>query len=179
MVGEQLRFLDTKYNIRVLFDLVLMTSILCLSLFPAVAAAAGVPTIISYQGRLTDSSGSLLGGSGTSYYFKFSLWDSATVGSGNRLWPSATPTSFQTTVKQGVFTVNIGDTANSYPDALTYNFSSSTVYLQVEVSSSGSSFETLSPRQQVASSAFAQVAGGISGTTQSSLGTTAPVGTMP
>ncbi|HRH22691.1 MAG TPA: hypothetical protein PLB51_01725, partial [Candidatus Paceibacterota bacterium] len=138
------------------------------------AEAASVPSTLSYQGRLTDSSGNLLGGSGTNYYFKFSLWDNATVGSGNQVWPASAPTSFATQVKEGVFNVNIGDTANGYPDALTYSFNSPNLYLQVEVSSNNVSFETLSPRQSITSSAFAQVAGAVSGTGQSSLGTTTP-----
>ena len=94
-------------------------------LFPPVPAFAvsGAPKILSYQGRLMDSSGNLLGGSsGTTYYFKFSIWDNATVGSGNQLWPSSGPTSFAATVTSGVFNVNIGDTANGYPDLLDYNF---------------------------------------------------------
>jgi hypothetical protein len=137
-------------------------------------AHAAVPTIIGYQGRLTNSSGDLLGGSGTSYYFKFSIWNNATVGQGTKLWPTSDPTAFTTTVRQGVFNVNIGDTANGYPDALNYNFSASSVYLQVEVSSNGSTYETLSPRQLISSVAFAQVAGAVSGTGQSSFGTTSP-----
>jgi hypothetical protein len=139
----------------------------------AIAQAASIPTILSYQGRLTDASGSLLGGSGTNYYFKFSLWSSATIGSGTKLWPTAAPSSFASVVKQGVFNVNIGDTANGYPDSLDYNFANaSNLYLQVEVSSDNSSFETLSPRQLVSSAAFSQVSGAVSGVNASSFGTT-------
>ncbi len=158
--------------------LVLIFSIILQPFFgivPLIAEAASVPTILSYQGRLADSSGNLLGGTGTSYYFKFSIWDNSTVGSGSRVWPTSTPTSFSATVREGVFNVNIGDTANGYPDTLDYNFSeNSNVYLQVEVSSNGSSFETLSPRQRIGSSAFAQVSGAVSGTQSSVFGATTP-----
>ncbi|MBI5644990.1 hypothetical protein HY970_02720, partial [Candidatus Kaiserbacteria bacterium] len=106
--------------------------------------------------------------------FKFSLWDGATVGSGSRVWPSSSPGAATASVRQGVFTVNIGDTANGYPDALSYNFTTNPVYLQVEVSTSGSSYETLSPRQLVSSSAFSQISGAVSGTGQSTVGTTTP-----
>ena len=142
-----------------------------------VRAAQIPPQIFTYQGRLTDSGGNLLGGSGTSYYFKFSIWNNATVGSGTRLWPSTVPATTTATVRQGVFTVNIGDTANGYPDALNLDFSNnSSVYLQVEVSSDNNSSETLSPRQQITSAAFAQIAGAVVGATTPSLfGTTTPV----
>src|SRR3989338_6232754 len=141
-------------------------------------AASGTPTIISYQGRLADSNGNLKGESGTTYYFLFSIWDNATVGSGNKLWPASAPATTTATVRQGVFNVNIGDTANGYPDPLNYNFNTNqTVYLQVQVSSNNTSSETLSPRQQITAAAFAQLAGAVSGTsTPSSFGTTTPIG---
>ncbi|MBI5046053.1 MAG: hypothetical protein HZC14_03610, partial [Candidatus Niyogibacteria bacterium] len=143
-----------------------------------VMAVSGVPSVISYQGRLSDSSDNLLGGSGTTYYFKFSIWDNATINSGNRLWPAAAPSTTTANVKNGVFNVNIGDTASGYPDALVFNFNTnSAIYLQVEVSSNNSTYQTLSPRQRIAASAFAQLAGAVSGTsTPSSFGTTTPIG---
>ncbi len=145
---------------------------------PTAIAATGAPNIISYQGRLTDSSGDLLGGSGTNYYFKFSIWNNSTVGSGSKLWPSGSPGTATSTVTDGVFNVNIGDTANGFPDALNYNFNDNdTVYLQVEVSSNGSSFETLSPRQQITSSGFAINANTLGGfsPSQSASGSQIPV----
>jgi len=133
-----------------------------------VYAAAGTPSIFSYQGRLANSSGDLLGSSsGTTYYFKFSIWDNATVDSGTRLWPSSIPATTTATVRSGVFNVNI--------EVSDYNFNTNKdIYLQVEVSSDNISSETLSPRQRISSAVFAQIAGAVSGTGQSSFGTTTP-----
>jgi hypothetical protein len=158
-----------------------MKNIFVISLFFAFLSwcvsvyAAGAPSIFSYQGRLADSNGDLLGGSGTTYYFKFSIWDNATVGSGSRLWPSSAPSATSATVREGVFNVNIGDTDNGYPDALNLDFNTdSDIYLQVEVSSDNITFEILSPRQRIASAVFSQLSGAVSGTGQSSFGTTTP-----
>jgi hypothetical protein len=135
-----------------------------------VNAATGIPTTFSYQGRLTDASGNLLGSSsGTNYYFKFSIWNVATGGTAgtNRLWPSSAPSSATISVRQGVFNADI-DTAG-------YNFNiSSDVFLQVEVSSDNINFETLDPRQRISAAPFAQVSGSVSGVGQSSIGTTTP-----
>ncbi|MDO8430258.1 MAG: hypothetical protein Q7S73_02740, partial [bacterium] len=155
----------------------IISAVIFLFSFGSAAAVSGTPTIINYQARLTNSSGNLVTGT---YYFKFSIWDNPTVGSGNQLWPTTAgaPHSTSTTVTQGVFNIKIGDTANGYPDPLNYNFNTNnTVYLQVEVSSDNASFEKLSPRKQISSAAFAQVAGAVSGTsTPSSFGTTTPIG---
>ena len=146
-------------------SLVFLLPILLLVPF-TVFSATGSPKIFSYQGRLTNSSGILLGGAGTNYYFRFSLWDNAGVGSGNKLWPAATPGVTTLSVVDGVFNAAIGDTTNGYPDALTYNFQdNSQTYLQVEVSTDGLSFETLGPRQAVNSSGFAINANTVSGLT--------------
>jgi hypothetical protein len=139
-------------------------------------ATTGVPSTISYQGHLTDSGGNLLGGAGTPYYFKFSFWDSSTVGAGSKLWPATSPSSVPLTVRQGVFNVDIGDTTAGYPDTLNYDFNTnSKIYLQVEISSDNITFETLSPRSSITSSAFSQVTNQVSGTAQSSFGTTTPI----
>ncbi|KKU91114.1 MAG: hypothetical protein UY23_C0004G0059, partial [Candidatus Jorgensenbacteria bacterium GW2011_GWA1_48_11] len=142
---------------------------LIFGVFPlTVKAASGVPQIISYQGRLTDSSGDLESGT---FYFKFSIWDSPTSSpvTGNQIWPASSPGITTSTITSGVFNVNIGDTANGYPDALDYDFySNQDVYLQVAVSSNGSSFETLSPRQRIAASGFAINADNVSGQLQTS-----------
>ncbi|MFA6475805.1 MAG: tail fiber domain-containing protein [Candidatus Paceibacterota bacterium] len=139
--------------------------------FSSASAATGVPQIMSYQGRLANSAGDLVGGTGAIYSFKFSLWDNATVGSGSRVWPATSPTAFTSTVRQGLFNVNIGDTDNGYPDALNYDFSQNNkIYLQIEVSSDGITYETLGPRQPITSAPFAQVAGSVYGSGISTMG---------
>jgi hypothetical protein len=165
-------------RLRYLLSLVLIV-VFAFSFLPVekTRAAQVPPQILTYQGRLTNSSGDLLGGSGTAHYFKFSIWDTAATTTGTQLWPAAAdPTSVSATVRQGVFTINIGDTANGYPTPLNLDFSNrNTLYLQVRVSSDNSIFETLSPRQQITAAVFAQLAGAVVGTTTPSIfGTTTP-----
>jgi hypothetical protein len=123
-------------------------------------AAAGVSPYLSYEGRLTDSSGNPLGGTGEPYCFRFSIYDSTS--GGTKLWPAGTPNVTVATTTDGVFAALVGQA-----DALTYDFySSDTVYLNVEVntatSTNGStcsgSYESLSPRQQIAASGYARSA---------------------
>lgn len=131
-------------------------------LAPAPAeSAAGVPQLLSYQGRLTDSSGNPLGGTGTVYCFRYSIYDATSAG--NKVWPTGTPTNSTTTVVDGVFADTIGRM-----DTLDYNFvSTSTLYLNVAVnqttSTCGGSWEDLVPRQQITASGFALTAESVYG----------------
>ncbi len=122
-------------------------------------AAAGVSSVLSYEGRLMDASGNPLGGTGTSYCFRFSIYDAAT--SGTKLWPAGTPATTMATSTDGVFSALIGQA-----DSLTYNFyDSDTTYLNVEVNTTpttcAGSWETLSPRQQIAATGYARSAANV------------------
>lgn len=112
-----------------------------------------------------DSSGVLLGGSGTQYCFQFSFFNNANVGSGSKLWPSGATSTMSVEVKNGVFNVGIGD-VSAGGDTLDFNFEDTdTVYLNVDVAvkvgptcapgDGAEVFETLSPRQRIYSSGFA------------------------
>lgn len=119
---------------------------------PQAKSAAGIPKLMSYQGVLTDSSGNKLGGTGTTYCFRYSIYDAAS--SGNKIWPSGTPSNSTTNVVDGIFSDQVGRV-----DTLDFNFfSTSTAYLNVEVNTvtgtCSGSWESLSPREQITASGF-------------------------
>ncbi|MBI2025439.1 hypothetical protein HYT04_01470, partial [Candidatus Kaiserbacteria bacterium] len=146
--------------------------------FASIVAAAPPPQILNFQGRLANGSGDLLTGT---HYFRFSIHDAST--GGNQLWPSgdATPCTHTLSVTEGVFVAGVGDTTEC-GDLLDFDFSTNNdIYLGVRVSTAADSgFESLSPRQRIASAAFAQVATAVVATTSpatpSSFGTTTPLG---
>src|SRR3989344_4787089 len=125
-------------------------------------AATGVPKMLSYQGRLLDSSGNLLGGAnGTAYCMKFSLWTASS--SGSRVWPTNAPSTSTITITNGVFNAAIGDTSIG-GDALDFNFQTNDeVYLDIGIglrvgtcaSGGDETMETLAPRQRVYSAGYA------------------------
>ena len=142
-------------------------------------AATGVPKILNYQGRLLSSTGTLLGGVGTEYCFKFSFYDSPTVGAGTKLWPASAASPMTAVVRNGVFTVGIGDT-NAGGDVLDYDFQTTdSTYINVEVATKvgptcaagdgAESFENLSPRQRINSSGYAINSGTVGGYTATQL----------
>src|SRR3989338_2465206 len=124
------------------------------------SALAGVSAKLSYQGRLTDLSGNPLGGSGTNYCFRFSIFDAAS--GGTKQWPAGAPNSTTVKVEDGVFNTDIG-TADSLA---TFDFSSvDTLYLNVEVNATpttcGGSWEQLDLRQRIDSVGYARAAEGV------------------
>jgi len=145
--------------LQIVLSVVLSVSLAAHIIWPESAKGAlGTPMMISYEGRLTDSSGNALGGTGSPYCFRFSIYDA--VSGGNKLWPPSTPNATVATSTDGVFNATIGsaDTLSS----TVFDFSTtSTAYLQVDaynVSSAtctGGAWESLSPRQQILSSPYA------------------------
>lgn len=152
---------------RAVLGLCIIAAELCLTVFfylgvgahifypSASFGATGSPNLLSYEGYLTDASGNPLGGTGTPYCFRFSIYDNQTVGAGTKLWPSGTPATTMATSTDGVFSALIGTA-----DVLDYNFyDNDATYLNVEVnttpSTCGGSWQTLSPRQRIASSGYA------------------------
>ena len=116
---------------------------LCIILFlllPGIVFA--VPWMINYQGTLTDSDGNPLDGT---YQVRFYLYDALT--GGNQLWGEAQ----SVTVADGVYNVQLGSVTSLIADV----FSSDAVYLEVVIyNDDTSTWETLSPRQRLTSTAF-------------------------
>lgn len=141
--------------------------------FPNYAYGAGVAKPLSYQGRLTDANGSPLGGTGTTYCMRFSVWDVGTGGTANpnQLWPLsyATPYTKSITVTDGVFNTFIGSSLGGDDDLSTFDFSSNdTTYLNIDVNQTATtcsgSWDSLSPRQRLGAVAYARVAADVYGT---------------
>jgi len=122
-------------------------------------AAQGISKILSYQGRLTDANSNPLGGSGTNYCFRFSIYNAAS--GGTQVWPAGTPSSNTISVVNGVFNAGIGQA----DDLGTFNFYDNYdtgIYLNIEVNDTPNtctgSWETLLPRQQINAVGYARAA---------------------
>ncbi|MFC1478088.1 hypothetical protein ACFL57_01355 [Candidatus Margulisiibacteriota bacterium] len=107
-------------------------------------AAMGVPSSISYQGRLMEN-GVLVTGTKS---FEFEILDALT--GGGSLWSTA---DVLIECRQGIYSVELGDTNNPVTPGM---LAGGVAYLEITVES-----ETLSPRVKLTSVGFALEAGGI------------------
>jgi len=111
-------------------------------------SAWAVPTIINFQGRLTDPGGvSVPDGS---YTMRFVIYDDVAPG-GTLLWQE----DQSVPVADGIYNAQLGY-VTVFPAGL---FDNAALYLEVRVYNQGtSSWETLEPRQQLTSTAFSMKA---------------------
>ena len=100
-----------------------------------VSSWAEVPSSINFQGKLTDNGGNPLTGTYNMTFYLFTL-----SSGGSALW-SQNPPSVQVT--DGIYSVQLGGLTPSL-------FLNNNLYLEVEIEG-----ETLTPRQQLTSTAFA------------------------
>ncbi len=125
----------------------------CLLVSVAVVAAAEVPQLINFQGRLTDTGGATVPDG--SYIVTFRLFDNLTGGS--LLWEEdQTVTTFN-----GLFTVLLG-ASTPIPDAA---FDVDSCYLEVQPQGS----DPIAPRARLTSVAYARNAGLLDGLSASAL----------
>lgn len=128
---------------------VIICAMIFCSFFSISESMAAIPKKISYQGVLTDSNGTPL--SDGQYQMRFKIYDAAT--NGNLLWTEEWTGDSKVTVNGGLFNVLLGSIEPIDLGTLTFN---APYWLGVEVYNTGSSsYETLSPRHELASAAYA------------------------
>lgn len=130
-----------------------LVSLLLALAAPAVRAQG--PEQISYQGRLTNSAGVAIGNtSPENRRVVFRIWNHATsTAPANRLWTE----EHTVTVFQGDFSVILGSGLAYLTEtrpALTGMLNGADRFIEVSVEE-GAGFQTISPRQQITSTAFA------------------------
>lgn len=125
----------------------IITIMLTIIVFPFIFYAWTVPPIINFQGKITGSSGNSLNGN---YEMFFSLYTEETGSS--PIWNE----SQTATIFDGIYNVKLG-AINPFT---TYVVNHDILYLEVMIlNPATNSYETLSPRQQMTSTAFSIKAG--------------------
>jgi hypothetical protein len=147
------------------------------------AAVQTVPYLINFQGRLADNNGNVL--SDGSYNVKFRLWDATSGGTnrweGDRVYGAA---DHRISVQNGLFNIQFGDAGQGDPALSPSLFNTqtyATLYLEVELptpatatcASNGCATWTegaMTPRQPLATAAYAFNADALDGLDSSAFG---------
>lgn len=111
-----------------------------------IANAATSPSIITYQGKLLNNGVAVT----TTLDIKYILYDDPSAGTAlySAAGTTSTPLAVSTTVRDGFFTIDLGDTGTNSMDPAIFK-NNSAVYLKVIVGS-----ETLSPRKRITASPY-------------------------
>ncbi|MEY4243838.1 MAG: hypothetical protein RLZZ245_1423 [Verrucomicrobiota bacterium] len=135
----------------------LFAALLCLAQSPLHAV---VPSLISYQGHVTDAAGNIGESAPVNRTITFRIWNSATaIADANRLYAE----KMVVTINKGDFSVLLGQ-GTSTGETMTYAnldgtglFNGNDVYLGITVDdgNSGTVDAEITPRQRIVSSAFA------------------------
>ncbi|HPV70789.1 MAG TPA: hypothetical protein PKY08_02745, partial [Candidatus Magasanikbacteria bacterium] len=144
---------------------------LLLGLFTAKSVSA-IANQISFQGKLTDSSGSLV--TDGTYYLKFSIYDSSSGGTCQYTAAGScgSATTTPVTLTSGIFSVNLGDTDNGINALASNLFNADALYLGITVCSgpnTGCDAE-MTPRKRITAAPYAFNADRLSGLTTSTQG---------
>lgn len=121
-------------------------------------AAAGIPKMVNYQGRLTNSDNIPVPDG--SYNFTILIYDDQSAGSCLWAWKGScgTPTQVPVTVTNGIFSLMVGDTSYQSTNALTLDFNTDSYWLQVAVEG-----ENLLPRKRLGAVGYAYNSDSIDG----------------
>src|SRR3989339_845002 len=142
------QFKEKKSRIFLYFGIVLFFAILLITIFSYfnIANAATSPNIITYQGKLLINGVSVT----TTQDIKYILYDDPTAGTAlySAAGTTSTPLAVSTTVSNGFFSIDLGDTGTNPIDPTIFK-NNSAVYLKVIVGS-----ETLSPRKRITASPY-------------------------
>ncbi|MDO8625833.1 MAG: hypothetical protein Q7K39_00005, partial [Candidatus Magasanikbacteria bacterium] len=133
--------------------------------------AATPPTLITYQGKMLNSSNFAIT---TTVAMKFVLYSAASGGTALYTASGTLPTTstIPITPTNGLFSINLGDTGTNSLDPTIFQ-NNQTIYLEVTIAG-----ETLSPRKQITASPFAfnaKYLDGVAATSTASTSTYIPI----
>jgi hypothetical protein len=137
--------------------------VLTIAFLSRIGQASPLETM-SYQGRLTASSGTPVADG--FYAFNFSLWTDSMPGIGSQVWSENQDLS----VKSGLFTAQLGRISSFFDIFTELAAIGTTLYLETKVMVGGGQ-QTLSPRMRLGSVPLAKSSGGVHGDVFTGLGT--------
>ncbi|MDO8625860.1 MAG: hypothetical protein Q7K39_00145 [Candidatus Magasanikbacteria bacterium] len=137
----------------------------------SVARAATAPALITYQGKMLNSSNFAIT---TTVAMKFVLYSASSGGTALYTASGTLPTTstINVTPTNGLFSINLGDTGTNSLDSSIFQ-NNQTIYLEISVAG-----ETLTPRKQITASPFSfnsKYLDGVAATSSASTSTYIPI----